>query len=581
MPHDVSLIALVAVSFVLASVFGYAADRLRLPALVGYLVAGIFMGPFTPGFVADTALAGQLAEIGVILLMFGVGLHFSTSDLLAVRGIAIPGAVAQIVLATLLTVAVCHLWGWTLGQGILLGLCLSVASTVVLLKALEERNLVQSPMGRAAVGWLIVEDLAMVMALVLLPAFAEVLGGHMPGGDHGGGDAEPLWWTLLVTFAKVGAFVALAALIGPRLVPWVLMKVARTGSRELFTMAVLAIAMGIAFGSAAAFGVSFALGAFFAGVIMTESQLAHRAAENSLPLQDAFSVLFFVSIGMLFDPSIIMRQPLEVFGVLAIIMVGKAVITLAIVAAMGYPLKLGLGIAAGLSQIGEFSFILASLGVAYGLMDRDGQDLVLAGALLSITFNPLAFSLADKVAGWARRTLSERAGAFGGARLATLVSELDRIKARTEEREREQEHKITQFLETFPLFSSIDKDAQEELLLMFTPKSVQPGERVIRTGERGDAMYFLSSGRAEVSVKDRRFKLGPGAYFGEMALLSGGTRTADVTALDFSNLLVLSRRDFNLFMSRHPELRVAVEEMASQRAALNVAATQTAGGQPA
>ncbi len=423
----------------------------------------------------------------------------------------------------------------------------------------------------------------MVLALVLLPAFAEVLGGHLPGDAHGAADSGPLWWTLLMTFAKVGAFVALAALIGPKLVPWVLMKVARTGSRELFTMAVLGIAMGIAFGSAAAFGVSFALGAFFAGVIMTESQLAHRAAENSLPLQDAFSVLFFVSIGMLFDPSIIMRQPVEVLGVLAVIMVGKAVITLLIVAAMGYPLKLGLGIAAGLSQIGEFSFILAGLGVVYGLMDRDGQDLVLAGALLSITLNPLAFAAAHKASGWARVALSPRAQEFGTAKLGRLVQELDRIKARAEEREREQEHKITQFLETFPLFSSIDKDAQEELLLMFTPKSVQPGERIIRVGERGDAMYFLSSGRVDVSVKGRQFKLGPGAYFGEMALLSGAPRTADVTALDFSNLLMLSRRDFNMFMSRHPELRVAVEEMAREREALNLAAMAgpTEAGAPA
>ena len=371
MPHDVNLVATIAVGFVLASIFGYIADRLRLPALVGYLVAGIFIGPFTPGFVADPGMASQLAEIGVILLMFGVGLHFSASDLLAVRGIAIVGAVGQIAIATVMGMGLSHLWGWSIGQGIVFGLCLSVASTVVLLKALEERNLVDSTMGRVAIGWLIVEDLAMVLALVLLPAFAPVLGGHIDT-EHGAVAQGSVVITLVLTLAKIAGFVLIAALIGPRIVPWILIKVARTGSRELFTLSVLGLALGIAFGSAAAFGVSFALGAFFAGVIMAESQLSHRAAANSLPLQDAFSVLFFVSIGMLFDPTVLVEKPLEVVGVLILIAVGKPIAAFLIVMVLRYPLGLALGVSASLAQIGEFSFILASLGAAYRLDGAGG-----------------------------------------------------------------------------------------------------------------------------------------------------------------------------------------------------------------
>ncbi len=575
MPHDVNLIATIAVGFVLASIFGYLADRLRLPALVGYLVAGIFVGPFTPGFVADAGMAGQLAEIGVILLMFGVGLHFSASDLLAVRGIAIAGAVGQILLATLMGMALTHFWGWSVGHGIVFGLCISVASTVVLLKALEERNLLQSTMGRVAVGWLIVEDLAMVLALVLLPAFATVLGGHADTG-HGEAPQGPVAIVLLLTLAKVGGFVLMAALIGPRVVPWVLIKVARTGSRELFTLSVLALAMGIAFGSAAAFGVSFALGAFFAGVIMGESQLSHRASTNSLPLQDAFSVLFFVSIGMLFEPTVLVERPLEVLGVVVVIVVGKPIAAFLIVLALRYPLRLALGVSASLAQIGEFSFILAGLGTAYGLMTTEGQSLILAGAILSITLNPLAFSAADAIDRWAHARFPVWATNFGKRHERVLAVELERIRGEAEKREHEQARKITEFVETFPLFSAIDKEDQEELLLLFVPRSAAPGDRIIRVGEKGDAMYFLVSGTVDVHVKGTAFSLEAGAFFGEMALLTGAPRVADVTAVDFCNFLVLYQRDFRLFMSRHPEVRAAVQAMAEERLALNRAAATAA-----
>jgi CPA2 family monovalent cation:H+ antiporter-2 len=385
--QEVPLIATIAVSFVCAAVLGYIADRLRLPPLVGYLMAGIFLGPITPGFIADAGLAGQLAEMGVILLMFGVGLHFSAADLLAVRGVAVPGAIAQIAVATLLGCGLAELWGWSLGAGIVFGLSLSVASTVVLLKALEERNLVDSASGRVAVGWLIVEDLVMVLALVLLPALAELLGGHAPqNAAHGAGMPLPL--TIALTLMQVGAFAAMAIFLGPKVVPWLLTRVARTGSRELFTLTVLAIALGIAFGSAEIFGVSFALGAFFAGVVMSESNLSHRAAADSLPLQNAFSVLFFVSVGMLFDPSILVRQPLGVIAALLLIIVGKAIISFAVVTLLRYPIGMGLTVAAGLAQIGEFSFILAGLGVTLGLLPTDGQDIILASAIISITLNP-------------------------------------------------------------------------------------------------------------------------------------------------------------------------------------------------
>jgi CPA2 family monovalent cation:H+ antiporter-2 len=391
MHHQSDLIALIAIGFVLAMAFGYLAAKLRMPPLVGYLVAGIAIGPFTPGFVADTALAGQLAEVGVILLMFGVGLHFSIDSLLKVRAIALPGAVVQIGVATAIGWSLAALWGWNTSAGIVFGLAMSVASTVVLLRALEQRNEVDTEQGRIAVGWLIVEDLAMVLALVFLPALAPSAANAGSGG---------LLMSLGVTTLKVALFVAIMLVGGRRVVPWILGQVARTGSRELFTLAVLAIALGIAYGSAVLFDVSFALGAFFAGVMLAESDLSHQAAENSLPLQDAFAVMFFVSVGMLFDPAVIVRQPLQLLGVLFIILIGKSLAAFAIVLAFGYGMRTALTISASLAQIGEFSFILAGLGVTLGLLPEAGRDLILAGALLSITLNPLAFATIEPIARW-------------------------------------------------------------------------------------------------------------------------------------------------------------------------------------
>jgi len=404
MPHETTFIATIVVGLVLAFLGGLLASKLRLPPLVGYLLAGVAAGPFTPGFVADEGLASQLAEIGVILLMFGVGLHFSIKDLLAVRAIAIPGALGQIVMATALGIGVAHIWGWTFGAGLVFGLALSVASTVVLLRALEERNILDSANGRIAVGWLIVEDLAMVLALVLLPALAGVLGGTPRGaaGETGGG-ALAVTLALALTLGKVGAFLALMLVVGTRAIPWLLMQVARTGSRELFTLSVLATALGIAFGSAELFGVSFALGAFFAGVVLSESDFSHQAAADALPLQDAFAVLFFVSVGMLFDPMILFREPFAVLAVVLVIVLGKTLAAFGIVMAFGYPATTALTVSASLAQVGEFSFILAGLGVTLGLLPPEGRDLILAGALLSITLNPLVFAGLDRLSGWLRR----------------------------------------------------------------------------------------------------------------------------------------------------------------------------------
>jgi CPA2 family monovalent cation:H+ antiporter-2 len=567
--QEATLIATVAVSFVFAAVLGYVADRLRLPPLVGYLMAGILMGPFTPGFIADTGLASQLAEMGVILLMFGVGLHFSAGDLLAVKGIAIPGAVLQIVIATLLGVALCSFWGWGLGAGIVFGLSLSVASTVVLLKALEERNLVNSASGRVAIGWLIVEDLAMVLALVLLPALAELLGGHASDAlAHGGGLPLPL--TIGLTLLKVGAFAVMAVVLGPKVVPWLLTLVARTGSRELFTLAVLAIALGIAFGSAAIFGVSFALGAFFAGVVMSESNLSHRAAADSLPLQNAFSVLFFVSVGMLFNPAVLVKEPMAVFCALLLIIVGKAIISFGVVLLLRYPVGMGLTVAGGLAQIGEFSFILAGLGVSLGLMPQEGQDLILAAAILSITLNPLVCFAAEVAHKKVHKKWPHLYDGYGRKRLDILGRELEKNRLLSEEREREHQLEMQKLVETFPLFAEVDEHSQEELLLLFRPKSALPGERVVRKGDRGDGMYFISSGAVEVRVNGGPVALEAGSFFGEMALLSGGRRTADVIAIDFCQFLVLERRDFNMFSARHPALRAAVSEMARERTEMNV-----------
>ena len=400
MPHDVSLISTLAVGFGLALLFGFVATRLKMPALVGYLTAGILIGPTTPGFVADVKIAGQLAEIGVMLLMFGVGLHFSLKDLLAVRKIALPGAALQMVVATALGMAVaCWGWGWTIGGGLVFGLALSVASTVVLLKALESRGVLESVNGRIAVGWLVVEDLAMVLVLVLLPPLAGWLGGTSPGG---GLPSAGLWQTLGQTLAQVAAFVVLMLVVGRRVFPWILWQVTRTGSRELFTLCVVAAAVSIAFGSAHLFGVSFALGAFFAGMVLRESEFSHRAAEETLPLRDAFAVLFFVSVGMLFDPHVLIEQPLQVLAVVAIIIVGKSLAAAGLVLAFGYPLNTALTVSASLAQIGEFSFILAGLGMALGLLPAEGNSLILAGALISIAVNTLLFSAINPIQDWVR-----------------------------------------------------------------------------------------------------------------------------------------------------------------------------------
>ncbi|MFZ5487572.1 MAG: YbaL family putative K(+) efflux transporter [Pseudomonadota bacterium] len=397
MDHNISLITTLAAGFGIALILGFLAERIRVPALVGYLVAGIIIGPGTPGFVADVQLASQLSEIGVMLLMFGVGLHFSLDDLLAVKRIAVPGAVVQMGLATLLGMAVAWGWDWSWGSGLIFGLSLSCASTVVLLKALESRGVLESMNGRIAVGWLVVEDLATVLVLVLLPPLAGVLGGSEAA--HAAA-AKPLWITIGQTLLQVGAFLALMLIAGRRVLPWMLWQVSRTGSRELFTLAVVASAIGIAYGAAALFSVSFALGAFFAGMVMRESEFSHRAAEESLPLRDAFSVLFFVSVGMLFDPAILVEQPWHVLAVLAIIIFGKSVAALALVLAFRYPLNTALIVSASLAQIGEFSFILAGLGLSLGLLPAEGMSLVLAGALISIALNPVLFATVEPVRKW-------------------------------------------------------------------------------------------------------------------------------------------------------------------------------------
>jgi CPA2 family monovalent cation:H+ antiporter-2 len=399
MPHTVSLITTLAAGFGLALLFGFVAVRLRLPALVGYLLAGVAIGPGTPGFVADGEIAAQLAEIGVMLLMFGVGLHFSVADLLAVRRVALPGAIAQMLVATAMGAGLAMLWGWPLGGALIFGLALSVASTVVLLKALESRGLVDSANGRIAIGWLVVEDLAMVLVLVLLPALAPMLGGNEAAHASG----KSLLGTLAITLAQVAAFVAFMLVGGRRLFPWVLWQVAKTGSRELFTLCVVAAAVSIAYGSSALFGVSFALGAFFAGMVLRESEFSQRAAEQTLPLQDAFAVLFFVSVGMLFDPAVLVDRPLQVLATVAIIMLGKSLAAAILVLALRYPVRTALTASASLAQIGEFSFILAGLGLSLGLLPREGQSLVVAGALISIALNPVAFRVADRAHDWLHR----------------------------------------------------------------------------------------------------------------------------------------------------------------------------------
>jgi monovalent cation:H+ antiporter-2, CPA2 family len=403
MEHHAPLIGTIVAGIGLAFIFGLVAHRLRLSPLVGYLVAGVVIGPFTPGYVADQGLALQLAEVGVILLMFGVGLHFSLADLLAVKAIAIPGAIGQIAVATLMGMGLAT-WGlgWSPGAGFVFGLSLSVASTVVLLRALQQRRLLETERGRISVGWLIVEDIATVLALVLIPALSTLLGGQADAAATGGLAqwlaGGSIWGVLALTIGKVAVFVALMLVVGGRLIPWILYYVAHTGSRELFRLSVLAIALGVAFGAAELFGVSFALGAFFAGMILAESALSQQAANETLPLRDAFAVLFFVSVGMLFDPSILVRQPLEVVATVAIIVLGKSLAAFVIVLAFGHPRRTALMISVSLAQIGEFSFILAALGMSLDILPAEGRDLILAGALVSILINPFLFSLAARIA---------------------------------------------------------------------------------------------------------------------------------------------------------------------------------------
>ena len=398
MPHSIALITTVAASLGLAMILGFLAVRLRMPPIVGYLLAGIVIGPATPGFVADLGLARQLAEIGVMLLMFGVGLHFSLDDLLAVRKIAVPGAIVQMLAATGLGIALALLWGWTPGAALVFGLALSVASTVVVLRALEAGGALSSINGKIAIGWLVVEDLVMIVVLVLLPPLAGTLGGNAAGSGTGG----ELGMTLLVTLGKALAFVAFMVIAGRRVLPWLLWSVARSGSRELFTLCVISSAVVVAYGASALFDVSFALGAFFAGMMMRESELSHRAAEQSLPLRDAFAVLFFVSVGMLFDPRILVDEPGKLLAVLGIVMLGTPLVSMALVIAFRYPLNTALTVGAGLSQIGEFSFILAALGVSLGLMPAHGQSLIVAAAILSIAANPLVFAAMRPAHAWIR-----------------------------------------------------------------------------------------------------------------------------------------------------------------------------------
>jgi CPA2 family monovalent cation:H+ antiporter-2 len=398
-PHDVDLIILLAVGFGLALIFGYIAARLRLPPLIGYLIAGIIISPNTPGIVGDIHLANQLAELGVMFLMFGVGMHFSLNDLMQVRRIAVPGAILQIAVATLLGMGMTMLWGWSFGSALVFGLSLSCASTVVLLKALGDRGLLDSVNGKIAVGWLLVEDLVMVLVLVLLPATAILLGGQ-PISQESANDN--IWLTLGITLLKVAGFIAFMLIIGKRLVPMIIQFVARLGSRELFTLTVVAAAISIAYGSYAIFGVSMALGAFFAGMVVKESAFSHRAEEETLPLREIFAILFFVSVGMLFDPRILIEQPGHILAVVAIIMIGKTIAAMALVLFFRYPINTALTVGASLAQIGEFSFILATLGVSLQLLTLDAQNLILAGALISITLNSFVFSAIEPIQKWIR-----------------------------------------------------------------------------------------------------------------------------------------------------------------------------------
>ncbi|MDR0528800.1 MAG: Kef family K(+) transporter [Zoogloeaceae bacterium] len=426
MEHNFSLITTITAGFGMALTLGFIAERLKLSALVGYLLAGVLLGPATPGFVADAQMASQLSEIGIMLLMFGVGLHFSPADLWAVKRIAIPGALAQMGLATLLGAGMARFWGWGWDAAILLGLSLSCASTVVLLRALEARKALSSANGQIAIGWLVMEDLATVLVLVLLPPLVQALSAESgAAAADAARPSEPIWRALWSVLVDVSAFIALMLIAGRRVVPWLLWQIARTGSRELFTLAVIASAIGIAFGASEFFNVSFALGAFFAGMVMRESEFSHRAAQESLPLRDAFSVLFFVSVGMLFEPNILWDAPWRLFGIVAVIILGKSAAAMTLVLAFHYPLNTALTVAASLAQIGEFSFVLAGLGLSLAVLPPEGVSLILAGALISIALNPVIFAAISPLQKWllARsalaRRLARRAGPYAQLPMST------------------------------------------------------------------------------------------------------------------------------------------------------------------
>lgn len=398
MAHQYSLITTIAAAFGFALVLGLLAERLRIPALVGYLLAGVMIGPATPGFVADVHLASQLSEIGIMLLMFGVGLHFSPSDLMAVRRIVVPGALVQMGVTSLVGFFISSLWGWSIGASVVLGLSLACASTVVVLKSLEVRGQLDSMNGRIAVGWLVVQDLVAVLVLVLLPPLAGLLGGTSGDGTAAGGE---VWEAIARTLGQVVAFIVLMLVVGRKLLPWLLWQVARTGSRELFTLSVIATAIGIAYGASALFSVSFALGAFFAGSVMRESEFSHRAAEESLPLRDAFSVLFFVSVGMLVDPMIMVEHPWWLLCAVLTIVLANGLSTLVMMVWLGYPLNAALTVGVSLGQVGEFSIILATLGVSLGLLSADGLSLILAGVVITIALNSFLFSAIEPLRRWA------------------------------------------------------------------------------------------------------------------------------------------------------------------------------------
>jgi monovalent cation:H+ antiporter-2, CPA2 family len=421
-----------------------------------------------------------------------------------------------------------------------------------------------------------------VVALVLLPALAGAMGGHVPAAGHGHEAGQSLAVTLMYTFIRVSAFVLIVMFFGPRVMPWLLRQVARTGSRELFTLCVLAVAIGIAFASSKLFEVSYALGAFFAGVVLSESELSHKAAENSLPLQDAFAVLFFVSVGMLFNPAILIQEPLMVLAVLGLIVFGKSIIALGIVLVFGYPLSTGLVAAAALAQVGEFSFILAGLGISYQLLPPEGLSLILGGALLSIALNPLAFWCMDWINARVRANpgLYQRFEEARRPQLQTVQGELERV--RREQAERSLAHKRftpEELVNRFPLFANLTQDQRELLLLHFETLEAQPGDRIIRTGEKADKAYFIAQGEVEVAPQDKveKIKLQSGAFFGEIALLSGSRRSADVTALDFCKFLTLSARDFRLFLNKYPDVRDQIVAKAVERGAMNSRAPMVGG----